>query len=77
MRKIKDITEESANPNTLWVQIMDYLYTQSRIMMKEYIRRKRDNKPFTWNDINAMNKKIHNDVDAITDEVENVEENKR
>ena len=70
MRKIEDIM---TNPDTLWAQMMDYLSTQSKIMKKEYIRRKRDNKPLIWNDINAMNKKIHEDLYVIMDEVENVE----
>ena len=45
------------NPDMLWLQHIDYLATQSKIMKKEYSRRKRANKPFTWNDLDVMNKK--------------------
>lgn len=66
---------EGANPDMLWAQYMDYLSTQSRIMKKEYIRRKRANKPFTWNDLDVMNEKIHHDLDVVMSGVENVQEN--
>ena len=56
---------EGANPDMLWIQHIDYLTTQSKIMKKEYIRRKRVNKPFTWNDLDVMNKKIHHDLDVV------------
>lgn len=66
---------EGANPDMLWLQHIDYLATQSKIMKKEYIRRKRANKPFTWNDLDVMSKKIHHDLDVIMSGVENVQEN--
>lgn len=62
---------ESANPDMLWLQNIDYLATQSKMMKKEYIRRKLANKPFTWNDLNDMNKKIHSDLDVIMSGIEN------
>jgi hypothetical protein len=68
---------EGANPDMLWMQHIDYLATQSKIMKKEYIRRKRANKPFTWNDLDVMNKKIHHDLDVVMSCVENVQENKQ
>ena len=68
---------EGANPDMLWMQHIDYLATQSKIMKKEYIRRKRANKPFTWNDLDVMNKKIHHDLDVVMSGVENVQENKQ
>ena len=68
---------EGANPDMLWIQHIDYLATQSKIMKKEYIRRKRANKPFTWNDLDVMNKKIHHDLDVVMSGVENVQENKQ
>ena len=68
---------EGANPDMLWAQYMDYLSTQSKIMRKEYIRRKRANKPFTWNDLDVMNEKIHHDLDVVMSGVENVQENKQ
>jgi hypothetical protein len=46
-------------------------------MRKEYIRRKRANKPFTWYDLDAMNEKIHHDLDVVMSGVENVQENKQ
>ncbi len=66
-----------ANPDMLWLQHIDYLATQSKIMKKEYSRRKRANKPFTWNDLDVMNKKIHHDLDVVMSGVENVQENKQ
>ena len=60
---------EGANPDILWIQYVDYLATQSEIMKKEYIRRKQANKPFTWNDLDVMNKKIHNDLDVVMGDV--------
>ena len=68
---------EGANPDMLWMQYVDYLGTQSKIMKKEYIRRKRANKTFTWNDIDVMNEKIQHDLDVIMSGVENVQENKQ
>ena len=68
---------EGANPDMLWLQHIDYLATQSKIMKKEYSRRKRANKPFTWNDLDVMNKKIHHDLDVVMSGVENVQENKQ
>lgn len=66
---------EGVNPDMLWMQYIDYLATQSKIMKKEYIRKKRTNKPFTWNDLDVMNEKIHHDLDVIMSGVENVQEN--
>ena len=67
-----------ANPDMLWLQHIDYsLATQSKIMKKEYSRRKRANKPFTWNDLDVTNKKIHHDLDVVMSGVENVQEIKQ
>lgn len=68
---------EGANPDMLWMQYIDYLSRQSKMMKKEYIRRKRTNKPFTWNDLDVMNEKIHHDLDVIMSGVKNVQENKQ
>ena len=73
----QSVMVEGANPDMLWMQHIDYLATQSNIMKKEYIRRKRANKPFTWNDLDVMNKKIHHDLDVVMSGVENVQENKQ
>ncbi len=73
----QSVMVEGANPDMLWMQHIDYLATQSKIMKKEYIRRKRANKPFTWNDLDVMNKKIHHDLDVVMSGVENVQENKQ
>lgn len=67
----QSIMVEGANPDMLWMQHIDYLATQSKIMKKECIRRKRVNKPFTWNDLDVMNKKIHHDLDVVMSGVEN------
>ena len=37
---IQSMMVEDANPDMLWAQYVDYLATQSKIMKKEYIRRK-------------------------------------
>lgn len=58
------------NADMLWLQHIDYLATQSKIMKKEYSRRKRANKPFTWNDLNVVNKKIHHDLDVLMSGIE-------
>lgn len=68
---------EGANPDMLWMQYIDYLETQSKIMKKEYIRRKRVNKPFTWNDLDVTNNKIRHDLDILMSGVKNVQENKQ
>lgn len=65
----QSIMVEGANPDILWLQYIDYLTTQSKIMKKEYIRRKRATKPFTWNDLDIMNKKIHDDLDVIMSDI--------
>ena len=67
---------EGANPDMLWVQHINYLATQSKIMKKEYSRRKRSNKPFTWNDLDVINKKIHHDLDVVMCGVENIQDSK-
>lgn len=71
----QSVMVEGANPDMLWMKYINYLAEQSKIMNKEYNRRKRANKPFTWNDIDAMNKKIHHDLDVVMSGVENVQEN--
>ena len=68
---------EGANPNMLWMQYIEYLVKQSKIMNNEFNRRKRANKPFTWNDLDVVNKKIHHDLDVVMSGVENVQENRQ
>lgn len=63
---------EGANPDMLLAQYIDYLGTQSKIMKKEYIRRKLANKHFTWNDLDATNNKIRHDLDILMSGVKNV-----
>ena len=62
---IQSMMVEDANPDMLWAQYVDYLATQSKIMKKEYIRRKRANKTFTWNDLDVMNNKIRHDLGIL------------
>ena len=73
----QSVMVEGANPDMLWMKYINYLAEQSKIMNKEYNRRKRANKPFTWNDLDVINKKIHHDLDVVMSGVENVQENKQ
>ena len=66
----KSMMVNDVNADMLWLQHIDYLATQSKIMKKEYSRRKRANKPFTWNDLNVTNKKIHHDLDVLMSGIE-------
>jgi len=61
----QSLTVNGVNPDMLWLQHIDYLVTQSKIMKEEYSKRKRANRPFTWNDLDVMNKKIHHDLDVV------------
>lgn len=56
---------EGVNPDTVWAQIMDNLATRAKFMNNEYKRRIQRNQPFTWNDLNEINKIIHHDLDII------------
>lgn len=56
---------EGVNPDTIWAQIMDNLATRAKFMNNEYKRRTQRNQPFTWNDLNEINKIIHHDLDII------------
>ena len=68
---------EGANPDMLWAQIMDNLATRAKSMDNERKRRIRRNQPFTWNDLDEINKIIHHDLDVIVSGNMNVEENKQ
>jgi hypothetical protein len=54
-----------ANPSIIWTQYMDYLTTKGRNMKAEYAKRMRANNPFTWNDLDIVNKDIHDELDYI------------
>ena len=61
----QSLMANGVNLDMLWLQHIDYLATQSKIMKEEYSKRKRPNKPFTWNDLDVMSKKIHHDLDVV------------
>jgi hypothetical protein len=61
----ESVTINGVNPDILWAQHIDYLFTQSRILEKEYRKRKSADKSFTWKDLYEMNAKIRYDLDVI------------
>src|SRR5574344_1397366 len=54
-----------ANPSIIWTQYMDYLATKGRQMKVEYTKRMRENNPITWNDLDIVNKEIHDKLDYL------------
>lgn len=61
-----------ANPSIIWTQYMDFLATYARQMKSQYVNRMRDNNPFTWTDLDVMNKEIHDKLDYLMTWDENV-----
>lgn len=54
------------NPSVLWSQYMVYLETYSKYMKSEYIKRMRDNKSFTWNEIDKVNNQINEHLKCLS-----------
>ena len=62
-----------ANPSIIWSQYMDFLTTYGKQMKAEYTKRMRENNPFTWAEIDAMNKDIHDRLDILMTSNEKVD----
>ena len=54
-----------ANPSIIWTQYMDFLSAYARQMKTQYTKRMRENNPFTWSDLDYMNKTIHEKLDEL------------
>lgn len=54
-----------ANPSIIWTQYMDFLSVYARQMKSQYTKRMRENNPFTWTDLDIMNKNIHYKLDTL------------
>lgn len=54
-----------ANPSIIWIQCYDFLGLFAKQMKSEYTKRMRSNNPFTWDDLDVVNKKIHDKLDYI------------
>lgn len=54
-----------ANPSIIWTQYMDFLSVYARQMKSQYTKRMRENNPFTWTDLDIMNKNIHDKLDTL------------
>ena len=54
-----------ANPSIIWTQFYDALGLFSKQMKAEYTKRMRANNPITWDDLDVINKKIHDKLDYI------------
>lgn len=54
-----------ANPSVIWSQYMDFLYTYGKQMKSQYTKRMRENNPFTWTELDIMNKDIHEKLDKL------------
>ena len=67
-----------ANPTMLYGQYMDYLLALGKVMKNTYKSRTRNNKPFTWGELDEINNKLHSDLDMIMCGHKNVQnENKQ
>lgn len=62
-----------ANPSVIWSQYMDFLYTYGKQMKSQYTKRMRENNPFTWTELDIMNKDIHEKLDKLMTWSENVD----
>ena len=64
-----------ANPSIIWTQYMDFLATYAKQMKSQYAKRMRENNPFTWTDLDVMNKEIHDKLDYLMTWDKNVNQN--
>lgn len=55
----------TVNPSIIWTQFYDFLCLFGKQMKSEYTKRMRTNNPFTWDDLDMVNKKIHDKLDYI------------
>ena len=62
-----------ADPSIIWSQYMDFLYTYGKQMRAQYTKRMRENNPFTWAELDAMNKDIHDKLDKLMTWSDNVD----
>ena len=56
---------EKVSPSIVWTQCFDLLSTYARQMKNQYTKRMRENCHFTWDEVNTVVNKIHNDLDFI------------
>ena len=61
--KNSEMIVNGANPSIIWTQYMDLLSEYGKYMKSIYTKRMRANKPITWNDLDVINKKIHDQLD--------------
>lgn len=73
---MEDINREivnGANPSIIWSQYMDFLATYGKQMKATYTKRMRENNPFTWAELDVMNKDIHDKLDKLMTWSDNLE----
>ena len=63
-----------ANPSIIWTQYMDFLSTYARQMKSTYIKRMRENSPFSWTELDIMNQELHHKLDVLMTWNENVQD---
>ena len=56
---------DGANPSIIWTQYMDFLSTYGAQMKRAYAKRMRENNPFTWSELDVMNKELHDKLDYL------------
>lgn len=61
--KSSEMIVNGANPSIIWTQYMDFLSEYGKYMKSIYTKRMRANKPITWNDLDVINKQIHDKLD--------------
>ena len=61
--KSDEMIVNGASPSIIWTQYMDLLSEYAKYMKSIYTKRMRANKPITWNDLDVLNKQIHDQLD--------------
>ena len=62
-----------ADPSIIWSQYMDFLATYGKQMKATYTKRMREDNPFTWTELDVMNKDIHDKLDKLMTWSDNLE----
>lgn len=53
------------DPSIVWTRYMDFLIAYGNHMKKEYIKRTRDDEPFTWAELEEMKQELHDKVEKL------------
>lgn len=62
---VNKLIEIKPNPSVTWSYIFDFLKSYSNVLEYQYIKKIRNNELFSWEELDAMLKELHEKLDEL------------